>query len=488
MSDDRFIDVIAEFYRAQLRHIAWIRIPKEAIWAGAVFFKWQIWHRLKIAIWTAKEFLKWQVLRPAIRAVIPRNLMLLLHAVNGRANSVGKLGLLKFLVAPAPRSSLVALSKVLPPTASDCRTLFPAGLVFCSRPDIFPLHLAELVPPLVSQYVFPEVTVTTLANAEVTSLSNLVIVQQAVVHHDLYTFSHDSTSEELHGRIRIYPKQAKIARYALPDTLEYFEVAACFTDSCAPNYAHWLTEVLPRIHAFSKDSASENCPLVIDAGLHVNLRRSAELLSRADAVWVELKAGSAASVDRLSFVSPGGYLPFERRTGSKTGHSHGRFSPAALQAMRDHLSLRLVKPSLSFPTKVLLRRSTTARALTNEQELEDRLTGLGFVAVYPEKLSFQDQFHLFSNAEVIVGATGAAFANIIFCPPTTHVVICLSAHLAHSFGYWVNMAAAVGNKVTYVLGPIEGSKAHGVHASFRVNIDDVFNALKISLSDTKDDI
>ena len=38
------------------------------------------------------------------------------------------------------------------------------------------------------------------------------------------------------------------------------------------------------------------------------------------------------------------------------------------------------------------------------------------------KLDFFKQIHLFQNAKIIIGAHGAAFANLIFCKPNTKVL------------------------------------------------------------------
>ena len=46
----------------------------------------------------------------------------------------------------------------------------------------------------------------------------------------------------------------------------------------------------------------------------------------------------------------------------------------------------------------------------------------GFELVATELLSFKEQVRLFSEADIIVGPSGAAFANIIFCQPGTKVI------------------------------------------------------------------
>ena len=46
----------------------------------------------------------------------------------------------------------------------------------------------------------------------------------------------------------------------------------------------------------------------------------------------------------------------------------------------------------------------------------------GFESIYTGDLSFEEQVKLFDGADVVAGATGAAFANIAFCRPGTKII------------------------------------------------------------------
>ena len=46
---------------------------------------------------------------------------------------------------------------------------------------------------------------------------------------------------------------------------------------------------------------------------------------------------------------------------------------------------------------------------------------MGFEVVRPEALGVVEQISLFRHATVVVGATGAAFANCLFCPPAAKI-------------------------------------------------------------------
>lgn len=60
---------------------------------------------------------------------------------------------------------------------------------------------------------------------------------------------------------------------------EHISSAASFIDSCADNYAHRLTEVLPRIAAFCSSDKYRDVPLLVDAGLHENIITSLKIVA-----------------------------------------------------------------------------------------------------------------------------------------------------------------------------------------------------------------
>ena len=60
--------------------------------------------------------------------------------------------------------------------------------------------------------------------------------------------------------------------------------------------------------------------------------------------------------------------------------------------------------------------------IVNDEEIKIYLKKKGFTIFKVGKLNFFEQIHLFQNAKVIIGAHGAAFANLIFCKPNTKVL------------------------------------------------------------------
>jgi hypothetical protein len=463
---------LADFYRFRLRHYWILRIPKEAVWTALWFIRWKILHPAAIAVWWAVWFIRWKVLHPAIREVISRVSPRHIHMFVDQGVAA------LWRCWPKPSMPLLSLTAAVTARAGKIETLGSPERVSLPALGVYPAESRSVLPPTSEAYEFPSIVVAELFDAVVSGCSNLVRSNGVTVHHDLYRFSHDFTSEELHGKILIDPRKNIVKHYLKPEIRHDLAVAAGFTDSCSQNYAHWLTEVLPRINLFCRLVREARIPLIVDAGLHANIEESLRAVAGDKAEIIRLGPDDAARVKRLLVTSPTGYIPFGRRSLEKLGHSHGIFSPYALALMCKHLGSVLEKPVPDLPTKVFLRRNSLTRVMRNEQELEEKLVSRGFSVIQPECLSFAEQYRLFANAEVIVGATSAGLANLVFCSKSTRVIICLSTHPDHSFGYWHNMAAALGNKVNYVFGPAVGPAAHSLHADFLVDVDAAMRAIE----------
>lgn len=70
----------------------------------------------------------------------------------------------------------------------------------------------------------------------------------------------------------------------------------------------------------------------------------------------------------------------------------------------------------------LSRRGYTGRIMIAEAELEASLLARGVHIVRPEHLSVADQASLMARARVVIGASGAGLANIVFLGPGAHVI------------------------------------------------------------------
>jgi capsular polysaccharide biosynthesis protein len=343
-------------------------------------------------------------------------------------------------------------------------------------PKVLPIEdRAFLVTPH-NHYEFPSVYVAPLSNVEVYGGTNLIFVQDAVICHDLYDFERDYTSEELHGRHVIDAKKMRMRLIANDSAPMQIPIASAFLDACALNYAHWVTEVLPRISVFCSQKDFNTVPLIINNGLHKNLLESLSAIIGDKRDIYLLPIGRAIKVDTLYVVSSCGYVPFDFRNKISTPPAQGLFCPTVLTMMSQAVSAVLQR-STNWPQKIYLRRNSVGKIATNLPAVEKLLLDEGFFFVEPEKLSFAEQVMLFKNAKLIVGSSGAALANLIFCPVDARVVILIGKSARVSYWYWQNLARAVNRSICYVLGEVPDIDKKNNQPNFTVPLDALMRAV-----------
>ena len=173
-----------------------------------------------------------------------------------------------------------------------------------------------------------------------------------------------------------------------------------------PNYGHYLLDIVPLIHLGAKIGAPmlswtlKPWQRALIARLDVPQNLIREIRPRP--VLIEHVIVS----NRHSGVS------------SQNAHPQHREAFAAILA-----NVRKAAPELKTPRRVLVCRGlANSRNLENRAEMIEALKPLGFTAVQPEKLSFDEQALTFAQAEITVCEFGAAMANVMFCRPGTKII------------------------------------------------------------------
>lgn len=339
-----------------------------------------------------------------------------------------------------------------------------------SLPKVYPSKEASLVTPKLPTFQVSSIDVVELQAATVVGGSNIVFSGGVAICHDLYDFKADDTSEELHNLFRIDPEKNTIKINKEPEYVESLTTAAIFLDSCAQNYAHWISEVLPRIAAFCKEDRFKDVPLIVDQGLHINLMESLSPIVGRNRKILTIPRHQFIEFDSLLLVSAAGYVPFGVRSTRFGEPSQGVFNPLALKQMAEVVIEKMKDlPQRQWPDKIFLTRPTKARNLINGLSLEFALADRGYTQIDPGELTFLEQVQLFSRAKKIVSTTGAALVNAIFSPPGSEITVIMSKHKEMIYRYWLNMLSPLGLDITYILGEAHSKKYLGIHADFVIS-------------------
>ena len=173
-----------------------------------------------------------------------------------------------------------------------------------------------------------------------------------------------------------------------------------------PNYGHYLLDIGPLIHL----GATMGVPM---------LTWTLRPWQRALIARLDVPAGLIREIKpRPVFLEHP--IVSNRVTGISCQNAHPQHREALGRILEN---VRRRAPAGSVPARVLICRSATnSRNVINRAEMIEALKPLGFAAVQPEKLPFDEQVLLWAEAEMIVCEFGAAMSNAIFCKPGTKLV------------------------------------------------------------------
>jgi len=232
-------------------------------------------------------------------------------------------------------------------------------------------------------------------------------------------------------------------RFGLPTPKRIPEKTLVLASTGGGTYFHWLTDVLPRVRLIQQagyDCATFDRFLV--NGLDQPFQR--EALNKLG-ISIERCTWLTGSTD--AFHLEEAVLP------SLPG-TPGVVPPETVEFLQGTFSAKKNDPK----RKIFIGRGDAKhRPLVHEDEIASNLLNSGFEKVECGKLSIMEQAEIFSSAEVVVGAHGAALTNLVFCRPGSRVAelfspkyvnpcyrdLCIAAGLHH--------AAVIGDGNDWVL-------------------------------------
>lgn len=249
------------------------------------------------------------------------------------------------------------------------------------------------------------------------------------------------------------------------------------------NYAHWLTEQLPRIYSLEKTTQYDGIPILINEGMYPQQVDSLRLVVGSRYPVRFLSRNRRYHVDRLIYLSNlSGFSKRRYRSNERATPADGPFHPEAIEFLRNRL-LPQQAPASPFGKRLWISRKqqikTGQRRFINESEIAAIFLDCGFEVVHPEDHSFQEQIAIFANAEMIAGPGGAGLMNIVFAPPAAKILVFTKNHPQVNFHYFTNIAQVIGQEIAYVCGDaMSNIGVHGFETDFQVSASEAKSALR----------
>ena len=183
------------------------------------------------------------------------------------------------------------------------------------------------------------------------------------------------------------------------------------------NYFHWLFDILPKIKIFSEGYNLQSIDYFYLAHLKPYQKKTLKILELDHIKILDCNKFRHVKGDQIFAVDhpwyKNGYISKEAKNLSNW------IIPWIREKFLDHSDY------FDANEKIFLDRSESPYnhcQIENNDEVIELLNKKGFTSYKVGELSFENQIHLFKNAKIIVGAHGAAFANLAFCSPKTKVL------------------------------------------------------------------
>lgn len=234
------------------------------------------------------------------------------------------------------------------------------------------------------------------------------------------------------------------------------------------NYYHELYEILIKLLVFNRINISKDAPLIIDEIVMKidSFKKIFEILNETQRDIITIGEKEIVEFGTLYSLSAVNSIAPHYRDITDPDHLFGFVFDCHLTLqMRD--KLLLFKSNLATPKRIFLTRKSTKKRHYNEFEVWGILKEYGFEVVAPETYTFCEQMALFNNADYIVGGSGAAFTNLLFCHSGCKV-ICFRSIRNYS-PIFSTIANIVGVKMRYLAGISDSTV--DLHADYIVSTD-----------------
>ncbi|WP_414159391.1 glycosyltransferase family 61 protein [Pseudomonas sp. BNK-45] len=331
----------------------------------------------------------------------------------------------------------------------------------------------------------PKIDIVFIENSTVMGGTNYIIVNDTIVHPDQYIPSRDVCPAELNGIAKLNLDENTTSLYT--GKIREIKKAISLLGCCTGNYAHWLTETLPKLLFIDSLNGFDDYPLLVDHWIHPNFVDSINLVKKIDRQLIRVSRWESIYVESLVDISPTAYVPPEHRFFHEKKKlctpcsSDFPFSYMALNLLKARALQALKIENPEGKQKIFLHRSKensgNTRYVKNTDAIAELIKSYGYIFLDPATLSFNEQVVAFSTASHIVSPLGAALSNMIFSPQGCKVIGLSPYYENANYYYFSNFMGVLGHQLRYVLGPQVSKSGHILHRDYEIDID----ALKLAL-------
>lgn len=261
---------------------------------------------------------------------------------------------------------------------------------------------------------------------------------------ETYNMEYGATS-----KIDLETKKA-VVKYWKSNTI--IERAISIVGAASNNYYHFSVDLLARLYYIDKLDEYDYYDLLIDERA---IEYFSELISqhnKKNRKIIPIRRGHSYRIRKLVYPSFLSFNPIYLSTdvNLKKTYKYGDFYESeAYLSFKHKIDFSNFIVTQGYPKKLFIsRRDVVRNDLINEEEVEKVFVSIGFTVISPGLLNFYQQYMYFRHAEIIVGAEGAAFTNILYSKKKLEIVCILEQSQKK---YFVSsLSKILGHNVIYL--------------------------------------
>lgn len=271
----------------------------------------------------------------------------------------------------------------------------------------------------IKQFTSPEIYIAELEDVNIIG-ENSVIIADDYCLYDMAKRDYDNRFDLRYGSLRSIDKNYAIVGFTYSNKI--LEEAAFLVGFAPYNYYHFTIELLSRMQYIDSFEEYRPIPILIDEKA-LKIPQHDELIKAVNKFnhpIIPVKRNYMYKVKKLIYPSYNTWMPINIKAGTEFKYEDQLIADSAINFIRDSVLKNVIK---NGHRKIFISRKKLANArLINEEAVTEIFKQHGFEIIYPEELTFNEQVKVFSEAEYVAGATGAAFTNILYCPQNVKII------------------------------------------------------------------
>jgi len=335
------------------------------------------------------------------------------------------------------------------------RVGYTSKLVFGMAEEPF-----ELLPsPL------PDIRLSRLENVRIQGNSDFVIVPAEQVVINDFGFNMDPKYANVDGALLTQKNNLALMRYNGHRVDRTLGSGIMLSGKFSLNYYHELYEILIKLLLLDGLDIPAMVPLIIDEVVFLvpSFREVFECLNQSGREVLTIGPKEIVAFDTLYCLSAVNMIPPFKVDFTDDGLNDLFFDLKGTLKMRSRLLT--FRSQRAFPKRIFLSRKSSKNRQYNEAEVIALVSLFGFTVICPEEYDLFDQMALFQGAECIIGASGAAFSNLLFCKEGCRIICFVSREL--NIPAFSTLAYALNCSMRYCLGTPDSKD---LHAGYTVNL------------------